>query len=150
MLRIVRTDSSDPNFKELIVLLDAGLKIIDGDDAPFFAQFNKVDSIKHVVVIYADGIAVGCGAVKEFESGTAEIKRMFVREENRGQGVAVAILRELELWASELGFKTAILETGTKMKPAIALYGKCGYEIMPNYGQYENVEASVCMKKDLQ
>lgn len=150
MLRIVRTDSSDQNFQDLVVLLDAGLKIIDGDDAPFFAQFNKIDDIKHVVVIYSNGVGVGCGAIKEYEAGTVEIKRMFVREENRGQGVAIAILDELELWASELGFKTAILETGTKMKPAVQLYQKCGYQKMPNYGQYENVAASVCMKKDLQ
>jgi len=149
MLRIVRTDSSNKDFQELVALLDAGLKIIDGDDAPFFAQFNKIDNINHVVVVYSEGKAVGCGAIKEYEPGTIEIKRMFVREENRGQGVAVALLGELELWASELGFKTAILETGIKMKPAVQLYQKCGYQKMPNYGQYENVAASVCMKKDL-
>ena len=150
MLRIVRTDSANTDFQQLVSLLDTGLKIIDGDDAPFFAQFNKIDSIKHVVVIYSDGKAIGCGAIKEYEPGIVEVKRMFVREESRGQGVAAAILGELEFWASELGFTTAILETGIKMTPAVRLYQKSGYQKMPNYGQYENVAASVCMKKALQ
>ncbi|RZJ28431.1 MAG: GNAT family N-acetyltransferase, partial [Flavobacterium sp.] len=43
MLKLVRTDSSNPDLPELIALLDSGLKAIDGDDAPFFAQYNKID-----------------------------------------------------------------------------------------------------------
>ena len=32
---------------------------------------------------------------------------------------------------------------------AIALYKKCGYTIIPNYGQYENIANSVCFEKEL-
>lgn len=148
-MRIVRTDSANSDFQSLVGLLDAGLKIIDGDDAPFFAQYNKIDQIRHVVVAYDGEKAVGCGAFKRYEPGVTEIKRMFVLEAERGKGVAAEILAELEKWAVEEGFATAILETGHKMTAAIRLYEKSGYERMPAYGQYIGVDSSVCMKKDL-
>ena len=72
---------------------------------------------------------------------------MFVRLENRGRGIAGEILNELETWAKELNFSEFVLETGVKQPEAIRLYQKSGYETIPNYGQYLNVENSVCMKK---
>jgi putative acetyltransferase len=148
-MHIERTDSANEDFKALVGLLDAGLKIIDGDDAPFFAQYNKIDKIKHVVVAYEGDKAVGCGAFKEYEPRTTEIKRMFVLETERGKGIAAEILADLEKWAVDEGFETAILETGNKMTAAIRLYEKSGYQRTPNYGQYIGVDSSVCMKKDL-
>jgi GNAT superfamily N-acetyltransferase len=72
---------------------------------------------------------------------------MFVRPGFRGQGIAGSILRELEAWARELELESLILETGKAQPEAIRLYTKSGYEIIPNYGQYENVANSVCMQK---
>ena len=148
-MRLERTNSDNKDFCELVHLLDAGLRIIDGDEAPFFAQYNKIDSIRHVVVAYEGNEAVSCGAFKEYEPGVAEIKRMFTREAQRGKGLAAAVLAELERWAAENDYREAILETGNQMTAAIALYAKSGYERMPNYGQYADVESSVCMKKML-
>lgn len=149
MTNLVRTNSGNADFRELVSLLDKDLQIRDGDEHSFYAQFNKVDKIRHVVVAYAGGEAVGCGAIKEYEKSVAEIKRMFVREERRGRGIAKNILSELEMWAGELGFSECILETGWKQPEAIALYRKSDYKTIPNYGQYEGVENSVCMKKSL-
>ena len=149
MLNLIRTNSDNSDFRELVVLLDQDLQIRDGDEHSFYAQFNKVDKIRHVVVAYEDGEAVGCGAIKKYVSGVAEIKRMFVRAELRGRGIAKSILSELERWASELDFSECILETGWKQPEAIALYRKSGYETISNYGQYSGVENSVCMKKSM-
>ena len=146
-IKLLRTDSDNVDFRELVALLDADLAIRDGAEHSFYAQFNKVDMIRHVVVAYEDEIAVGGGAFREYEPQTAEIKRMFVRPENRGKGIAGQILTELENWAKELNYTEYILETGKKQPEAIALYRKSGYEIIPGYGQYLNVENSVCMKK---
>ena len=147
MANLIRATSDNADFRELVALLDEDLQIRDGDEHSFYAQFNKVDAIRHVVVAYKDGEAVGCGAIKEYESGVAEIKRMFVREERRGRGIAKSILSELETWADELNFSECILETGIKQPEAIALYRKSGYETIANYGQYSGIENSVCMKK---
>jgi putative acetyltransferase len=74
---------------------------------------------------------------------------MFVLPEGRGRGIASKILAELEQWAKELGFISIQLETSQKLKNAITLYRKFGYEEIPNYGQYIGVESSMCMKKIL-
>ncbi len=149
MINLVRTNSDNLHFRDLVALLDRDLQIRDGDEHSFYAQFNKIDKIQHVVVAYAGSEAIGCGAIKEYENGVAEIKRMFVKPEQRGCGIARSILSELESWANELNFSECILETGWKQPEAIGLYQKSGYETIPNYGQYAGVENSVCMRKSV-
>jgi putative acetyltransferase len=150
MLQITRTQSNNKDFKQLVTLLDAELRRRDGDeDHVFFSQFNKIDALGEVVVAYQDGEPAGCGAIKPFDAESAEVKRMFVQPPFRGKGIAPAVLAELETWATELGFKSCVLETGQKMPEAIGLYQKSGYRRIANYGQYAGVEQSVCMKKVL-
>jgi GNAT superfamily N-acetyltransferase len=149
MRQIIRTDSSNTDFLELVALLDQGLRITDGDDFVFFTQFNKLDAIKNVVVVYEDNIAAGCGAFKKHHDTTVEIKRMFVREAFRGKGIAKEVLSELEHWAKELAYTECILETGNMLTNAIQLYQTSGYERTSNYGQYIGVATSVCMKKKI-
>lgn len=147
-MKLIRTDSNNPYFAELVKQLDADLAIRDGDDHAFYDQFNKLDAIKHTVVAYNEANrAVGCGAIKQFETGTMEVKRMFVPLEERGKGIAGEILKELEIWAKELGNDKCILETGIKQPEAISLYKKSGYRFIDNYGQYAGVENSVCFEK---
>ncbi|MBV6440995.1 MAG: N-acetyltransferase [Haliscomenobacteraceae bacterium CHB4] len=148
-LFLKRTGSDDPDFTALVRHLDAELAIRDGDEYAFYSQFNKLANIKNVVVAYRDGRAVGCGAIKPLAEGVMEVKRMFVFPELRGQGIASKILSALERWASELGAHDCCLETGLRQPEAIALYEKNGYRRIPNYGQYEGVENSVCFRKSL-
>ncbi len=149
MTKIVRTDSGDKDFHELVRLLDEELKVRDGDEHSFYAQYNKLHMIKHVVLVLDNDKAIGCGAFKKHGKDTVEIKRMFVISENRGNGIGAEILKELEKCASEENFSFAVLETSFNQPEAIRLYQKSGYEIIPNYGQYEGVENSVCMQKSL-
>ena len=142
-----RTISDDPDFRDLVALLDEDLQIRDGDEHPFYAQFNKIENIRNVIVCYIDNKPVACGAFKEYDEKKAEIKRMFVQPGSRGRGIGLNILKELESWAAELHYPECILETGKKQPEAIRLYQKAGYTIIENYGQYENVENSVCMMK---
>jgi putative acetyltransferase len=149
MRKLIRTNSSDKDFQSLVIELDKDLKERNGESNDFFAQFNKIDLIKNAVVAYDHNQPVGCGAMKEYDETSMEIKRMYVPIENRGKGIAGAILVELENWARELGYKKCVLETGNKMPEAIGLYKKSGYEIIPNYGQYLGVEMSICFGKKL-
>lgn len=148
-LRLHRTDSSDPDFIELVRHLDADLAQRDGEDHSFYAQFNKIAKIKYAIVAYEDDRPVACGAIKEYSPGTMEVKRMYTSPESRGKGIASKVLSELELWASELAYEKCILETGRKQPEAIALYKKRGYQVIPNYGQYADVEDSVCFEKNI-
>ena len=148
-MNIARTNSDNPDFRILVKLLDEDLSIRDGNEHAFYAQFNKIDKIKYAVVAYQNEQVLGIGALRQYEADSMEVKRMFVLPEHRGTGIAQAILSALELWAIELGFGTCILETGKKQPEAIRLYQKSGYAIIPNYGQYEHVENSVCMAKKI-
>ena len=150
MFTIQRTNSDNIDFKNLVKLLDKDLQIRDGDEHSFYAQFNTIDTIKHVVVSFLEKEAIGCGAFRQYEPKKVEIKRMFVHPKYRDRAVATTILNELEKWAAELNYIEALLETGKKQPEAISLYKKNGYEIIPSYGQYLNVENSVCMMKKLQ
>lgn len=149
MLYLKRTDSDDPDFVSLVRLLDADLAVRDGEEHAFYAQYNKIDKIKHVVLACEGEKALGCGAIKQYEPGTIEVKRMYVLPEGRNKGIATLILAELEVWARELSFERCILETGKKQPEAVALYQKNGYQPIPNYGQYAGVENSVCFEKVL-
>jgi putative acetyltransferase len=149
MIRIERTESKNDAFYELVRSLDLELTLRDGAEHSFYAQYNKLDSITNVVLAYENDVAIGCGAFKKYGKDTVEIKRMFVRKESRGKGIAVEILNELEKWAKEENYAFAILETGYNQPEAIRLYQKSGYEVIPNYGQYDGVDNSICMKKRL-
>lgn len=145
----MRTNSDHPEFKSLVNELDRDLAIRDGDEHAFYAQYNKIDLIRHAIVVHLDGHAVACGALKEYEMGIMEVKRMYVVPSYRGRGIASNLLAELENWARELGYAKTILETGKKQPEAIRLYSKNGYTIIPNYGQYSGIENSVCFEKIL-
>ena len=150
MIKIKRTDSSDDDFVQLVRHLDADLAERDGKEHSFYAQFNKIDKIKYVVVAYENDLPAGCGAIKEYQPDTMEIKRMYTMPDHRGKGIASQVLRELEIWASELSYTKCILETGKAQPEAIGLYEKNGYQIIPNYGQYAGIENSLCFEKDVQ
>lgn len=149
MLTLLRTNAENEDFKALVKLLDDGLKITDGDDHAFYDQFNKIDTIKYVVVAYEEETPVGCGVIKHFNKQTMEVKRMFVPAEQRGKGIASGILGELEAWAVELGYTRTILETGLRQIEALHLYAKQGYDRIPNYGQYSDMDNSRCFEKIL-
>ncbi len=149
MVNILRTDSENRDFISLVRRLDAELAERDGADHAFYAQFNKIDMLRQVVVAFMDQIPVGCGAIKAFDNSAIEVKRMYVVPGFRGKGVASHVLSELEKWAGELGFQKCVLETGLRQPEAIALYTKSGYNMIPNYGQYSGMENSRCFEKFL-
>ena len=149
MIKIIRTNSENKDFIDLVKALDADLAERDGDDHAFYHQFNKIDVIKHVVVLYENEKPIGCGAIKEFDATAMEVKRMYTSPESRGKGVATKILSELEKWTKELSYNSCVLETGKRQPEAIQLYTKSGYKIVSNYGPYKGVSNSICFEKRL-
>ncbi|MGS2726650.1 GNAT family N-acetyltransferase [Psychroserpens sp. BH13MA-6] len=149
MVKIVRTNFKNEDFKTLVRQLDAYLKITDGDEHDFYNQFNGIEVLDHVVVAYLNNEAVACGAFKKISDSTVEIKRMFTKSERRGQQFASKVLNTLEDLAKELQFKSCVLETGIRQKEAVAFYKKNGYQLIPNYGQYIGVDNSLCFEKEI-
>lgn len=148
-MKSLRTTSENQDFQKLVKQLDAYLAVVDGDEHDFYHQYNHINMLKNCIVIFDNDEAIACGAIKEFDTKSMEIKRMFTLPEQRGKGLASVVLKELEIWAKELGYEKAILETGKKQADAVALYKKSDYRIIPNYGQYIGIENSVCFEKML-
>lgn len=146
-LRIIRTNSRNPDFLFLNKALDEYLALKDGEEHEFYSQYNKVDSIDHILLVYENDLVIACGAIRKFDSDTMEIKRMFTLAEHRNKGIASLSLSHLENWAKEMGYKKCILETGTRQTEAAALYPKRGYKRIPNYSQYAQMENSLCFEK---
>jgi hypothetical protein len=148
-LIIKRTSSADPDFQLLIAHLDHELWNELKEDQATYDQYNKVPDIQTAVVLYINEKPAAIGCFKQYNDDTVEIKRMFVEKEFRGRGLSTIILKELEEWAMQSGFRYAILETSVHFKVARNLYSNAGYNIIDNYAQYKGLEESVCMKKKL-
>ena len=144
-----RTNSDNIYFRDLVAMLDAFLAERDGKDHAFYAQFNRLDSIKNAIICFNGDEPIGCGAFKQHDLTTVEIKRMFVKPSYRAKGAATQVLQELEKWAIENNFSSAILETVKFQQETMAFYKKNGYAIIPNFGQYIGVDNSICMQKSL-
>lgn len=98
-------------------------------------------------VAFVDGKPAGCGAIREFEGDTAELKRMYAREKSRGVGKRLVEFLEAE--AARLGYKRIILETGTVNENAVRFYLSNGYSVCENFGKYIGRDDSVCFSKTL-
>ena len=149
MIKLTRTDSENKDFIALVNLLDAELAELDGDEHVFYAQLNKTNKIKTVIVAYQNDKPISCGAIREYSPTITEVKRMYTLPENRGKGIATKVLLELEKWAAELSYQKCILETGWRQPDAIRLYEKNGYKRISNYGKYAGIENSVCFEKEM-
>jgi putative acetyltransferase len=148
-VNITRTVSDNPDFRDLVRLLDTELTRRYGEMQKWHDQFNIIESNKTVVVAFSGGLPVGCGCFKVFDDASAEIKRMFVKPEYRGTGIAEKILLELEKWAAELGFRFIVLETAIKQPEAIRFYERLNYTRIENYEPYAGNQNSICMRKEL-
>jgi putative acetyltransferase len=149
-ITLQRTTSDNPDFQELANELEQDLKARDGEQHLLYAELNKIDKIPNAVVAYLNGVPAGCGAIREYNKDNIELKRMFVKPENRGKKIATAILTELENWSAELGYKNCVLETGLNQPEAIELYKSKQYSIIPNFGKYANSENSICFQKSFE
>jgi putative acetyltransferase len=81
------------------------------------------------------GAAVGCGGVALFPD-FAEVKRMYVRDSARRNGVAGAILARIEEEVRGAGLSLLRLETGVRQVAAMQLYARAGFQECPAFGAY--------------
>lgn len=90
------------------------------------------------------GQLLACGALKRWDAGTAEVKRMYTVPQARGRGLGEQVLLGLIERGRSLGYARLVLETGDLQGAAIRLYEKHGFTRIPNFGYYEGTEGSLC------
>ncbi|MFS8200579.1 GNAT family N-acetyltransferase [Streptomyces sp. CWNU-52B] len=128
----------------------------DGDVTPLDPSMFEPPLGLYLMAYDAQGAPVATGGWRTqdendegYSDGDAELKRMYVVEEARGNGLARRILRALEDDARAAGRTRMVLETGDKQPEAIALYASSGYEPCAKFGHYRFHEDSRCFAKPL-
>jgi GNAT superfamily N-acetyltransferase len=101
------------------------------------------------LVARSSGDPIGCGGLRPIEPGLVEIKRMYVRPAERGNGFGRLILQALEDEARELGAARVVLETGVAQPESIGLYQQFGYVEIPCFGAYSGEPLSRCFERCL-
>lgn len=146
ILKEVNADHDDLNL--LFTELDQELLTLYPMSSLHPVDITKAIEQKQIYLIaYARHQAAGCGGIKEYDKNTGELKRIYVRKEYRGQGIAHRICNQLEQKAVQRNYKQLVLETGTKQPESIGLYRKMGYHEIPKFGEYVNDPFSVCFRK---
>ncbi|UTT63340.1 GNAT family N-acetyltransferase [Microcella humidisoli] len=144
----------DPRQPEIEAMLRAGdayaLSLYPADSC-YMLDLDELTAEGVTVFVARDGAgtATGMAALVNRGDATGELKRLFVAENGRGQGVATAVMDALEAAARAQSIHTLQLETGPKQLAAIALYERRGYHHIENFGPYVGDEFSVCMEKPL-
>ena len=151
MITIEKTDPFSETagilIKELSAEISARYNFADDGSGAF--QPEDVTGEKALfLVAHFNNQPAGCGALRPlFKNEIAEIKRMFVKPDFRGKGIAKYLLQELENKGKEMGYDKIWLETGDRQPEAIDLYKKAGYSRIPNYGIYKENLHSNCFEK---
>jgi putative acetyltransferase len=147
---IARVDPGSEEALDLMAALDRELQrrypgaVIAGLD-PADARDPRVS----LFVARAGDRPVGCAALRELDPLIGEVKRMFVRDSDRGRGIARRLLEALEARARELGYRVLRLETGDRQPEAIALYKSVGFQPIDPFGRYVGNPYSRCFEKRL-
>ena len=143
-----RPDNADA--KMLIAELETHL-------APFYPAtsrhgYSVEKLIKQGVAFFVarqNGIPAGCGGVQFYSTEYGEIKRMFVRSQFRGLGLAKLMLEHLEQYTREHHIHVLRLETGIHQKEAIGLYESVGFQRIPPFGEYVDDPLSIFFEKQI-
>lgn len=122
-------------------------KVVVWEDRDKFRQ-EYFDENTGVWVAEVTGQLAGCVALRALALHAGEIKRMYVRPEYRGQGIAEALLSAVENFAKAQGYKELYLDTAADMIAAARLYERCGYERCERYN--DNPQAAIFMRKRIQ
>jgi GNAT superfamily N-acetyltransferase len=145
---IAPADPDSPDSRMLLAELGAALAAMTGSDgtASFDAADVRGQRACFLVARAADGLAVGCGALRPLGDSVAELKRMYARPRS---GAGRYILDALERQAAASGYAQLWLETRRVNMRAVAFYEKHGYCAIPNYGKYIGRLDAICLGKQL-
>ncbi len=149
MLSIKPVDPSQPEVYPLIDQLD------EYQSSLYPPESNHLDSIDALsrsnvffLAAFIDSAICGIGSVKLIKD-YGEIKRVYVPNNHRGKGIAIALMAELEDHLIKHAIPFARLETGIHQTEAIGLYERLGYYRIEPFGDYKEDSLSVFMEKKL-
>ena len=142
-----------PDTADAILLISE----LESQLAPFYPQTSRHGySVEKLIaqgvnffVTRCDGVPAGCGGIELFGQEYGEVKRMYVRPQFRGLGLAKLMLNHLEAYASQHYVPVLRLETGIYQKAAITLYEQMGFQSISPFGTYHEDPMSKFYEKQL-
>ena len=147
-IRIARLDAPDATAWQLIEEYYEAVQVVLRDSPASLQQLIDEPGAG-MWVAYLGDKAAGCVVLRRLDSipSASECKRLYVRPEARGHGIAEALMDALEGHARSQGFRWVYLDTHDGLKPAITLYRKLGYAACERYN--DNPQATVFFRKDI-
>lgn len=141
---------AQPEVIALIAELDAYQDSLYPAESRYALDLDSLQQpqVRFAVARDCAGQAIGCGAIV-LADAFGELKRMYVSERWRGQGVAQAVLALLEQCARDAGQHALKLETGPYQPAALKFYAQQGYARCARFGDYRDDPLSVFMDKQL-
>jgi GNAT superfamily N-acetyltransferase len=146
---------TSPSAKRLLALADAYNEELYGhaDESPLRPEEFEPAEGGLFLVAYRDGEPVACGGLRAAQppapEGAGEVKRMYVVDTARRQGLGQLILTALEDAARRIGYRQVVLDTGRKQFAAHALYEGGGYHQIPGFTIYRDSPGNRAYAKDL-
>ena len=110
------------------------------EDKWCYTRYSEQENIGKVWLVSIDNHSAGCIAYRKKADGVAEVKRLFIRKEYRGQGIAKCLLKTVERFAIEQGYHTLFLDTRITLEPAVSIYQAFGFQIVFQQGLYIQME----------
>ena len=144
----------NPEKEEVLALIEVSDRYYTDLYPPESNHLTSRDELAHPQMIFigarVDGelVASGAARIMNDDGDYAEIKRVFVLDSHRGQGLSKSIMNFLEQEIISRGITLLRLETGIKQPEAIGLYRKLGYLERDPFGSYQPDPVSVFMEKD--
>jgi putative acetyltransferase len=138
-----------PDANALRAAFEEELRERYGDDAEPGIKGYVEDCSTFLVARDESGRAVGCGALRPLDDRAVELKRMYVRPEDRGRGLGWVVLIALEGEAQRQGFGFVRLETGDFQPEAMSLYRAAGYREIDCHGVDGGGPHSRCFERRL-
>jgi len=133
---VIEISPSDNEVRNLFKLLDAHNMSHCPPEICHLTQPEELEITDSILLgAYCEGVLCGMGGLK-FYDGYAEVTRMYIKEEFRGNKLSPRLLKKLELKALEKGKSMLKLETSEKFKKAFSFYKQYGFKLCDPFGEY--------------
>ena len=147
-VRIRPVDPTAPEVAELLAALDAYQSTLYPSASLHFLPAEAMTGPgDRFLGASLGGAMVGCCGLVVRPEGYGELKRMFVRPEARGRGIAGRLLADLERYARAAGLTLLRLETGVSQPDSRRVCERAGFTRCGRFGDYPDDPLGVFMEK---
>ena len=151
--RIEEVKALFSEYTEMLVSLDPffhlylDIQHYDDEEKNPAKKYRMPDGRLYIAM--CNGKAAGCIALRKLNENDGELKRLYVRPEFRGKGIASMLTKRIIEDAEKIGYKWLYLDTLPELDSAVRLYQKLGFEFTTSYND-SPVDKTLFMRKKLE